>query len=96
MSFLAEWGAKSLFVSGVSLEDIRSCGRRGPIAFREYLRFDDLQYRRLSDLMVNSAGLTDRLRLAAGKTQQIRFVSEPIYMGPNSPCRTGGGGGVNR
>lgn len=81
-------GAASLFVSCVPLEDIRRFGRWRAVAFREYLWFGDLQYRHLGDLVGNSAGLTDQLRLAAGNTGEIRFF-EPTF----TDCgrrRTGG------
>ena len=82
MSFTEKWGgATSLFVSGVSLGDIRRFGRWRSATFHEYLRFDDLQYRRLSELMVNSASLTDQLRLAADKEIGVKFT-DPLYIEP--------------
>lgn len=71
MPFFEGSGATSLFVSGVSLEYIRMFGLWGAITFREYLRFGDLQYRHLSDLVVNSEGLTDQLRLEAGESEKF-------------------------
>ena len=76
---LRSGGAPSLFVSGVSLEDIRRFGRWRPITPHEYLWFDDQQYRNLSDLMVNSAGLTDQLRLAAGKAENFALCLD-LYL----------------
>ena len=58
--------------------------------FREYLRFGDLQYRHLGDLVVNSASLTDQLRLASDKPKGIKFA-EPIYMGPEGLSHRKGG-----
>ena len=70
---LRSGGAASLFVSGVSLQDIRRFGRWRSATFHEYLWFVDPQYRHLSDLAVNSAGLTDQLRLESRSTTKIRF-----------------------
>ena len=83
---LRSGGATSLFVSGISLEDIRRFGRWRSVTFHEYLWFDDLQYRHLSGLMVNSASLTDQLRLAAGKEIGVQFT-EPIYILNLNRCR---------
>ena len=75
-------GAASLFVSGVSVGDIRRFGRRRPVTFREYLRPDDLLYHHSADWMLNSEALTDQSRLEASNTGKIRphnqFLRTPI------------------
>ena len=73
-------GDTSLFVPGVYLGDIRRLGRWKSVTSYGYLRLVDLQYRHLSDTMVNSASLTDQHRSASDKTEGVKST-EPIYIG---------------
>ena len=68
-SFAPGHGGASLFVPGISLDDIRRFGRSESEAIREYFRTGDPQCRHLNEILANSVGLTDQLRLAIGKTE---------------------------
>ena len=70
---LRSGGSKSLPLPDVSLQDIRRFRRWEPTTSHEYLRFADLQYRHISALMANSAGLADQHLPEADKTDGIRF-----------------------
>ena len=87
---LRSGGSTSLFVSGVSLEDIRRFGMWKSVTFHEYCRLGHLQYRHLCDLAANSSSLVGQLCSAEGKTKGIKFA-ESIYMGPEDISRRTGG-----